>query len=90
MSFQPGPSDSGNGHSHLNPRQRRSENVAKRDVNDQRHCSICEKPFEASSSPCLPFCSIRCQQLDLRKWMTEGYGLPLDGQEDLEHDAVDE
>ncbi len=56
----------------------------------RRRCSYCEKHFEAACSPCLPFCSTRCQQLDLRKWMTESYGLPLDGHEDVEHDHIDD
>ena len=60
------------------------------DTNTSRSCSICEQPFEPALSPCLPFCSIRCQQIDLRRWMTESYSLPLDGQEDLEHQDHEE
>ena len=60
------------------------------DANTSRSCSICEQPFEPALSPCLPFCSIRCQQIDLRRWMTESYSLPMDGQEDLEHQDLEE
>ncbi|MCH2178141.1 MAG: DNA gyrase inhibitor YacG [Mariniblastus sp.] len=55
-----------------------------------RTCSMCEKPFDPATSRCLPFCSVRCQQLDLGKWMSESYGLPLDGQEDLDHESFEE
>jgi len=27
----------------------------------------------------MPFCSKRCQQIDLGKWLTEGYGIPYEG-----------
>ena len=37
-------------------------------------CPICGKllePSAAESSPCFPFCSPRCKQIDLYRW-TEG------------------
>ena len=89
MNFQSDTHEQDNRHASM-PRQARAKNLAERDVNARRRCSLCEKKFEAVTSPCLPFCSTRCQQLDLQKWMTEGYGLPLDGHEDVEHGAVDE
>ncbi len=89
MNFQSDTNEPGDGHASM-PRQARAKSLDKRDVNSRRRCSLCEKTFEAATSACLPFCSTRCQQLDLRKWMTEGYGLPLDGHEDVEHGAVDE
>lgn len=27
----------------------------------------------------MPFCSKRCQQVDLGMWLTEGYGIPYEG-----------
>lgn len=27
----------------------------------------------------MPFCSKRCQQIDLGNWLTEGYGIPYEG-----------
>lgn len=38
-------------------------------------CPICEKPTEISWRP---FCSKRCADIDLGKWMTGGYALPSD------------
>ena len=37
-------------------------------------CPICGKlltPSAAETSPCFPFCSVRCKQVDLYRW-TEG------------------
>ena len=46
-----------------------------------RLCSYCGKSIELSTAP-LPFCSVRCQQLDLANWLDEEYGLPWDGEND--------
>tara|TARA_B100000035_G_scaffold281887_1_gene263104 strand:- start:1037 stop:1291 length:255 start_codon:yes stop_codon:yes gene_type:complete len=36
-------------------------------------CPLCQQPAEA---PYTPFCSHRCGQIDLGKWLTEGYTIP--------------
>ena len=36
-------------------------------------CPICDKATEAKYHP---FCSKRCADIDLGKWMTGGYALP--------------
>lgn len=90
MNFQSDTNEPDDGHASTNPHQARAKSLDKRGVNTARRCSLCEKLFDSATSSCLPFCSIRCQQLDLQKWMTEGYGLPLDGHEDVEHGAIDE
>lgn len=36
-------------------------------------CPICRKPAER---PYQPFCSRRCAEVDLGRWLTEGYALP--------------
>jgi endogenous inhibitor of DNA gyrase (YacG/DUF329 family) len=41
-----------------------------------RQCSMCGKSFVPSNAAFLPFCSQRCQQLDLIRWLNESYGLP--------------
>ena len=38
-------------------------------------CPICDTPFESSESKALPFCSPRCRQIDLGRWLDESYGL---------------
>jgi len=36
-------------------------------------CPICNKP---STEAHKPFCSKRCAEVDLGRWLTEGYKLP--------------
>ena len=87
MSFQSNSGETGEGTSNLPPR---SGQLTRKKGDDRRRCSYCEKLFDTASSNCLPFCCKRCQQIDLHKWMTESYGLPMDGQEDVEHEQIDE
>jgi endogenous inhibitor of DNA gyrase (YacG/DUF329 family) len=36
-------------------------------------CPICKKPSVEAHKP---FCSKRCAEVDLGRWLTEGYALP--------------
>lgn len=38
-----------------------------------RRCPICRKPRVEEHAP---FCSTRCRDRDLLKWLDEGYALP--------------
>ena len=38
-----------------------------------RKCPICGKPRSAEHTP---FCSTRCRDKDLLKWLDDGYALP--------------
>jgi endogenous inhibitor of DNA gyrase (YacG/DUF329 family) len=40
------------------------------------HCLVCDKEFESTASTAMPFCSPRCRQIDLGRWLNEEYGLP--------------
>ncbi|HZL90941.1 MAG TPA: DNA gyrase inhibitor YacG [Pirellulaceae bacterium] len=40
-------------------------------------CPICGKQFEPQVSAALPFCSDRCRQIDLGRWLREGYSVPV-------------
>lgn len=45
-------------------------------------CPICRDELQASSRR--PFCSERCQRIDLANWLGEGYrieGQPLEGEQ---------
>ena len=63
----------------------------------QIRCPICGTPLDISSSadssnlarPLLPFCSVRCQQLDLGRWLAEEYHVPRvsDPDDDNEEDS---
>jgi uncharacterized protein len=37
-------------------------------------CAICGKPVVAEFRP---FCSVRCKQVDLNRWLTESYRVPV-------------
>jgi uncharacterized protein len=39
-------------------------------------CPVCEREFEAGTSPALPFCSERCRTIDLGRWLGESYAIP--------------
>jgi hypothetical protein len=41
-------------------------------------CPICGKPALAAYRP---FCSRRCADVDLGRWLTEGYRIPVDSGE---------
>jgi endogenous inhibitor of DNA gyrase (YacG/DUF329 family) len=40
-------------------------------------CPICEKQFDPAGSPAMPFCSERCRQIDLGRWLREVYSVPV-------------
>ena len=40
-------------------------------------CPICQRQFEPSESPAMPFCSERCRQIDLGRWLREVYSVPV-------------
>ncbi len=52
----------------------------------QMKCPICKKTIEWEDNVYRPFCSRRCQLIDLGNWASEKYTLPseneLDGKED--------
>lgn len=39
-------------------------------------CPVCRKRFERDASPAPPFCSDRCRQIDLGRWLDERYSVP--------------
>lgn len=49
-------------------------------------CPICNKPTDPK---CRPFCSGRCADIDLAKWLTGSYAIPSDDPDDIEK-ALDE
>ena len=47
-------------------------------------CPICRKPADPKYRP---FCSRRCADVDLGRWLTGGYAIPTE--EDAPDDAAD-
>ncbi len=51
-------------------------------------CSICNQLFDSEKSKSMPFCSGRCKQIDLGRWLNEDYGFPAESSdEDVERGA---
>lgn len=50
------------------------------------NCPTCGSAFclEASAARHLPFCSERCQSIDLGRWLRESYAFPTTRLDDLE------
>lgn len=44
-------------------------------------CPICGKP---TAPDYRPFCSRRCADVDLGRWLTEGYGIPAESEDEAE------
>jgi endogenous inhibitor of DNA gyrase (YacG/DUF329 family) len=51
-------------------------------------CPNCDGPAAARSSKHFPFCSARCQTIDLGRWLGEEYRIPdrETGEHELEHE----
>lgn len=41
-------------------------------------CPHCAELFDPALSLTMPFCSERCRQLDLARWLDEGLGIPVE------------
>ncbi len=42
-------------------------------------CPTCQRRFLLDETPTPPFCSERCQLVDLGRWLDEENGLPFEG-----------
>jgi len=51
------------------------KSVPLRAVRIQAKCPVCGKPAEAKYQP---FCTKRCADIDLGRWLKEGYRVPTD------------
>jgi hypothetical protein len=50
-------------------------------------CPVCGKPASAEHRP---FCSLRCADVDLHRWLTGGYSIEGPEDEEPPSDEVDE
>lgn len=58
-------------------------------------CPTCRKKFDPETTPAMPFCSERCRQIDLGRWLSEEQRLPAapldeDEGDDPAHQQEDE
>lgn len=51
-------------------------------------CPICEKQFDPAASPAMPFCSERCRQIDLGRWLREVYSVPVERKEETDEESL--
>lgn len=49
-------------------------------------CPICQR---ASVAETTPFCSTRCKEIDLGRWFTEGYSIPVVELDDIPEEELD-
>jgi uncharacterized protein len=49
-------------------------------------CPICDRAFDPAQSLALPFCSDRCRQIDLGRWLREAYSVPVQRNPDDEEE----
>ncbi len=45
------------------------------------HCPVCGRQFDSETATAMPFCSDRCRQVDLGRWLSEQYGLPIESED---------
>jgi endogenous inhibitor of DNA gyrase (YacG/DUF329 family) len=55
------------------------------ETNAGRKCPICGKPAEQNYSP---FCSKRCADIDLNRWLSGVYAIPVKEDEDEDGERV--
>ena len=61
--------------------------IARDTQRSQHTCPQCGGPVVEAPEAVLPFCSRRCQQVDLNRWLGEEYGVPHErGLDDLEEE----
>ncbi len=52
-------------------------------------CPICEKPVDSKETTTFPFCSSRCRQIDLSRWLGESYRVTAEDDGDSDEDSPD-
>lgn len=53
-------------------------------------CPICNKEFKLEESLAPPFCSRRCREIDLGRWLDEAYQAPVPRHSPDEEDEQNE
>jgi len=53
-------------------------------------CPVCKNTTTWEENPWRPFCSERCKLIDLGKWVSEEYKIPIKSEEEIEGVAEEE
>jgi len=46
-------------------------------------CPTCESRFDTETSTAMPFCSSRCMQIDLGRWINEEHSIPIEREDEF-------
>ena len=52
-------------------------------------CPICNRSLLIEKNNCIPFCSLRCQNIDLGNWLSDSYRIPVLSTDEDEFDLED-
>ena len=44
----------------------------------QLTCPVCKQKVVLEETDAMPFCSMRCRNIDLGRWLDEGIGVPVE------------
>lgn len=58
-------------------------------MSGERTCPVCEKAVSSADATHAPFCSARCKNVDLNRWLTGGYAI-AGNQADDDSEGIDE
>jgi len=53
-------------------------------------CPTCHQTFASEKTSVMPFCSVRCQRIDLGRWLNEEQGLPCEPEDIDEDEGIQE
>lgn len=53
-------------------------------------CSQCGQTFDPAVTPSRPFCSRRCQTIDLGRWLDEAVEIPHEGGAEADQEPPDQ
>jgi uncharacterized protein len=67
----------------MQPKPREKNSAARQ----ARRCPICGKPASEADHP---FCSRRCADIDLHRWLSGGYAVPAQPDDETDDSAVNE
>ena len=56
-------------------------------MTSERKCAICGRPAEADYRP---FCSRRCADVDLQRWFSGAYAVPVVAQDEADESVPDD
>ncbi len=54
------------------------------------NCPTCQQQFDTTRTEAMPFCSDRCRQIDLRRWLDERHSVTVERiPDEIEDESAD-